>query len=186
MSLFIEINSVWTWSHFIFGLTYALVASLIFLFIVLLLFKPKIRIANFLCQPGIYNEEIYYLFKFVNISVFSAHDIKVELHKIRKIPMGGGQFKNEYQKLTLLNGDISHIPGRLPFWKKNMANPHCVTVRTHERLEQILRDASNGISLRVSLKHGLTGLSKVFDQEYGNVEDIKLGKFKPGTKFVVL
>ena len=86
----------------------------------------------------------------------------------------------------MLNGDISHIPHRLLFWGKNDANPHCITVRSEENLNQILSEESNGICLRVSLKHGLTGLSKVFEQEYGNEQDIKDGKFKPGTKFVTL
>jgi hypothetical protein len=97
--------------------------------------------------------------------------------------MGAGKFNNEYHKLTLLNGSISHIPGRLPFWGKDDANPHCVTVRSNENISQILSDEANGIMLKVSLKHGLTGLCKVFEQEYANEQDIRIGKFKSGTKF---
>jgi hypothetical protein len=176
---------IWTWSHFLFGLTYAIVASLIFLFIVLFFFKPKIRISPFLCRASINGEQCY-IFKFVNVSRFSAHDITVELHKTRRIPMGGGSVNNEYKKLTLLNAEISHISAKLPFWEKDNASHHCVTVRSKEDVNKILSDESNGIVLRVGLKHGLTGLSKVFEQEYANVEDIKNGKFKPGTKFVAL
>lgn len=88
----ILVETVWTWSHFLFGLTYAIVASLIFLFIVLFLFKPKIKIAPYLCKVANVGEVPYYSFKFVNMSFFPAHDVKIELHKIRKIPMGEGKY----------------------------------------------------------------------------------------------
>lgn len=184
--IILDTEPIWTWSHFLFGLTYAIVASLIFLFIVLILFKPKIRICPFLTyvQAGV--DTPYYTFKFVNVSYFSAHDIHAELHKTRKIPMGGGKYNNEYEKLTLVNGEMSHVPRRLPFWSKNDANPHCMTVRSTQNIREILTPESNGIVLRISLKHGLTGLSKVFEQEYANEQDIKQGKFKPGTKFATL
>lgn len=183
--ILLDSESVWTWNHFFFGLTYAIVASLIFLFIVLLLFKPKIKICPFLCHVN-NNGDPFYQFKFVNHSFFSAHDVKVELSTIRRIPMGGGNYNNEYKDLTLVNGMISHIPGRRIFWVKNMANPHCITVRSYDHINAILADDLNGITLKVSLKHGLTGLSKVFEQEYANEQDIMNGKFKPGTKFETL
>jgi hypothetical protein len=179
----ILIETVWTWSHFLFGLTYAIVASLIFLFIVLLLFKPKIKIAPFLCKLAGPGEPEYYSFKFVNRSFFSAHDVKIELHKIRKIPMGGGKYNNEREKLKLVNGQVSHIPGRASFWNRKDTDPHCLTVRSIENISEILSDQYNGISLQVSLKHGLTGLSKVFDQEYGSGTTIVNGRFIPGPKF---
>ena len=94
----ILVDAVWTWSHFLFGLTYAIVASLMFLFIVLFLFKPKIRIAPFLCKLTNPGEPVYYSFKFVNTSFFPAHDVKIELHKIRKIPMGNGKYNNEMKE----------------------------------------------------------------------------------------
>jgi hypothetical protein len=182
--ILLQDDTIWTWSHFLFGLTYAITASLLFLFIVLFLFKPKIKIAPFLCKNT--NPTEYYAFKFVNFSFFSAHDIRAELHQMRRIPMGGGKFNNEYKKLALLNNEISHIPRRLPFWNKNDANPHCITVRSVENINEILKVESNAVLFRVSLRHGLTGLSKVFEQEFGNEQDIRIGKFKPGTKFATL
>jgi hypothetical protein len=176
-------EAVWTWSHFLFGLTYATVASLLFLFVVLLLFKPKIRIAPFLCKVANQGEPEYYSFKFVNRSIFPAHDVKIELHKIRKIPMGDGKYNNEREKLKLVNGQVSHLPGRTFFWNRKDTDPHCLTVRSIENVGEILSDQYNGISLQVSLKHGLTGLSKVFDQEYGSGTTILNGRFKPGPKF---
>jgi len=171
------------WGQFTIELIGGIIGAFIFLFIVLIFMKPKVKIADFLCRINPNGGASFYMFKFVNISFFDAHEIKVELYKIRRIPMGGGDFNNEYKQLTLVNGNISQIPGRLFFWQSNKANPHCVTVRSTEDINTILSDDANGISLRVSLKHGLTGLSNVFEQEYGDVQSIKTAKFKPGTKF---
>ncbi len=158
------------------------IAALIFLFLVLYFFKPKIRICHFLCKTSV-NQQTVYIFKFVNKSFFSAHDIKVELYKIRKIPMGKGEYNNQHEILNIINGNISHIPRRPFFWQKQLHHPHCIVVRSFDDLNTILAEDANGIILRVSLKHGLTGLSNVFEQEYGNESDIKNGKYKPGTKF---
>jgi hypothetical protein len=183
-------NATLVWSTFIGQLSMELasriLASFIFLFIVLFCFKPKIRIAGFLCKVQPVGQPHYYTFKFVNVSYFSAHDVKVELHMLKKIPMGGGEFNNTYTKLSIVNGDISHISGRSIYLKKQAHNPHCIIIRSMEDLHRILSDELSAILLKVSLKHGLTGLAKVFEQEYGNEEDIKKGKFKPGTKFCVI
>jgi hypothetical protein len=174
------------WGQLEIELIGGIISGLVFLFIILFFFKPTIRICKFLCKVQPNGQSHYYSFKFVNISFFSAHDIKVELHMVRKIPMGGGTFNNTYKQLTLVNSDISHIPSRTSFWNKQLHNPHCVIVRSVEDLNNILSDDLNAINLKVSLKHGLTGLAKVFEQEYANEEDIKVGKFKPGTKFGVI
>ncbi|HET6254168.1 MAG TPA: hypothetical protein VFE32_08845 [Puia sp.] len=175
------LESIWTWNHFFFGITYATAASLIFLFVVLIFFKPRIRIAPFAGKIQSNGNSVY-IFKFVNKSYYSAHDAKAELHQIRRIPMGNGKYNNEYQKLSLLNGDIFRIPGKLPIWAKDDAYPHCLIVYSSENLDEILANDSYAVILRVGLKHGLTGLSKVFDQEYAKT-DIRAGKFKPGPKF---
>jgi hypothetical protein len=82
-------QTVWTLSHFLFGLTYALVASLIFLFVVLIFFK-------------------------------------------------------------------------------------------------LLPPPSNSVQIQISLRHGLTGLTKVFIQEYSDISQIRDGKFTYGSKFGVM
>src|SRR5690349_19397059 len=107
------VETIWyenaNWSNFWGQLTIELIggflSSLIFLYLVLLLFKSKIRIASFLCRMNRAGEQ-YYTFKFVNTSLFAAYDVKVELYKIRKIPMGGGKYNNEYKKLSMANDNI--------------------------------------------------------------------------------
>ena len=40
------LDSVWTLSHFLFGVTYAIFSSIFFLFILLYLFRPSIKIGT--------------------------------------------------------------------------------------------------------------------------------------------
>jgi hypothetical protein len=174
------------WGQFTIELTGGILGSFTFLFVVLIFLKPKVKIADFLCKIIPSQGEPYYIFKLVNRSFFDAHDLTIELHSIRRIPMGNGYINNEYSKLTLLNGHISQVPARPFFWRNNKANPHCIIVHSTENLNKILSNELHGIMLRVSLKHGLTGLSNVFEQEYANETEIKSGKFKPGSKFGVV
>lgn len=172
------------WGQFWIELLGGTLAAFLFLFIILWLLKPKVQIAPFICCVNpTYGRPSYYSFKFINKSFFAAHEIKVELHKLRKIPMGNGEFNNEYSKLTIVNCEISHIPGRTTALRKNKDHPHCIIIRSTEDISFILSEEMHALQLRVSLKHGLTGLLNVFEREYANTQDIKTGKFRPGTKF---
>ena len=99
--------------------------------------------------------------------------------------MGGGAFNSKLDNLNLVLKEVSRIPRRPALWKKRIDNRHCLVIRCHEDLEDILSVPTNGLVIQVSLKHGLTGLSEVFEYEYGNSNDIKKGKFKPGTKIEI-
>lgn len=184
------VETIWyenaNWSNFWGQLTIELIggflSSLIFLYFVLLLFKPKVKIAPVLCKKNIAGQ-IYYSFKFVNTSFFAAYEVKVELFRIKKIPMGKGNYNSEYKNLILLNSNISIIRARKRFWQEDRTYHHCLTVRTMEDIESILADEYQGVCVRVSLKHGLTGLPGVFEQEYGTQQDLRIGKFEPGGKF---
>ncbi|MFN5557594.1 MAG: hypothetical protein ACK48F_15360, partial [Chryseotalea sp.] len=68
-----------------------MIGSFIFLFIILLILRPKIDIASFICKVQ-KEGKAYYTFKFVNKSFFHAHDLKIELYVTKKIPMGRGKY----------------------------------------------------------------------------------------------
>lgn len=160
-----------------------IVGGLVFLFMVLLVFRPKIKIANFICVNQPDGMQDTYYFKFVNYSFFSAHDINVELFSVRKIPMGGGNFNQKFERIELLLSHISHIPGRPTWFQKRQDNRHCLVVRCHQNLNKILTPETDAILFKISLKHGLTGLAKVYEREYADVHDIREGRFTSGTKF---
>jgi len=180
----IENAPAWTWPHFFFGLTYALVASFLFLFIVLFLFKPKIRISPFLCKYKFsdFDQRDYYFIKIVNISLFSAYDVQVELLQVDWTPAGNNQMNNRYTSLSLVRGSISHIPGYRPSWMRKNA-PYAIRVRTAENIANILEDEYKSVMVQVSLRHGLTGLVRVVSREFASASDVKTSKFKYGLKF---
>ena len=89
---------------------------------------------------------------------------------------------NRFTALSLVCDRISHIPGYRPSWMRKNA-PYAIRVRTSENIEQILKNEYKSVMVKVSLRHGLTGLVKVGSCEYVNSHDIKYSKFKYGLKF---
>ncbi|MET0635988.1 MAG: hypothetical protein ABWZ25_08155 [Chitinophagaceae bacterium] len=178
-------NSFWNslYGQFVIELIGGTIGALIFLFIVLILFRPNVKICPFICFNQLKGANTIYYFKLVNFSFFPAHDVEIELFSVRKISMGRGLFNNKYEPIPLLLSKISHMPGRAMCFRKSPQNPHCFVIRCGDDLKSILKVDINAIALKISLKHGLTGLARVVEQEFGNVEDLKAGKFKPGTKF---
>lgn len=182
-------NSFWSsfWGQMSIELIGGIIGAFIFLFLVLIFLRPHINISNFICvyRPTGAQPPVYY-FKIVNLSFFSAHDVDIELFEVKRIPMGGGKYNSKLEKLNLVLSHISHIPRRPLFWQKRNDNNHCLVIRCHDNLNSILNIETQGIVLKISLKHGLTGLAKVIEQEYGNEEDIKDGKFRTGTNFGIV
>lgn len=63
---------------------------------------------------------------------------------------------------------------------KKLYAPHCVTVKINSKeIEEILSDKKHFQSLlfEISLKHGLSNISKTFSIEYNNLTCLKEGKF---------
>lgn len=160
----------------------SIVASFIFLFVVLFIFKPKIRISPFVCKSNYLDDEDYYFIKLINISIFSAYDITFELLEVDRYPTPNGQMNDRFRTLTLVLNQISHIPGYRPSWLRKNA-PYAIRVRTKEDLTDILKNDYKSVMIKISLRHGLTGLVKVHSKEYTDTEQIKNGKFGYGLKF---
>ena len=172
----------WTCAEAIFNICCSLIASLLFLFVVLFIFKPKIRIAPFICKP---TDDIPYYFKIVNMSLFIAYDIKVELAEVVKYPIPPGKTNKRQTDLSLVLDNFLYLPPYRPLWFRGTAD-HAVTFRTTENLIKILSDDQKSIEINISLKHGLTGFSKVYKYEYCDISEIKEGRFAYGTKFATI
>ena len=171
------------WSSVVSGI----VASFIFLFLVLIFFKPKILISPHICKGRLNDTDPsdYYFIKVVNISFFSAYDLKFELLQTDKYIAENGQMHTRNTPLMLVADKASHIPGYLPSRLRKNA-PYAVRIRTTENLIELLRNDYKSIKIKVSLRHGLTGLSKVKTKEYTDTSQVKNGRFKYGLKFGVL
>lgn len=60
---------------------------------------------------------------------------------------------------------------------------HCIQVRTYDNLTEILSNPHKWVQLRITLRHGLTGLSKNFIKNYQTDAVIKRGCFEFGNSF---
>jgi hypothetical protein len=159
-------------------------ASLIFLFVVLALFKPKIKISPFLTQSFSPRKEegIVHTVKIVNMSIFTAYDVKVEMHVLHKLPTPDGTLNTQLTEIPLVYNYLSTIDGRRPRWYRKNAD-HCVRFRTCEDVSTMLQDPMASVEVRVILRHGLTGLSNVHTQEYADPSQVSVGKFTSGSAF---
>src|SRR6478609_8035147 len=165
-----------------------LVASFLFIFSILILLKPKISVSPFICkgslplEPGV----LYCFIKIVNRSIFNAYDLRVELHKVQKYPTPPlGMHNTRFTELELVSNQLSHLAAYRPRWLRKEAK-HAFRIRTTEPLEDILNDPFQSIRIQVSAKHGLTGLTRVCEQEYSHISQLQEGTFTYGTKFGIL
>ncbi|MEJ0102124.1 MAG: hypothetical protein WDO19_05985 [Bacteroidota bacterium] len=140
------------WGQMSIELIGGIIGSFIFLFVVLIFFRPKLKLSKFICVNKQNGVNSTYYFKFVNLSFFSAHEINIELFSVKQIPMGDGKFNPKFDQLTLILNHISHIPGRPFKWNKTPDNLHCLVIRCHENLDEILSVETNAIMLKISLK----------------------------------
>jgi len=166
----------------------SLTASLVFLFIVLILFRPYIKISPFVCKSAsqFEGEKTVYFIKIVNHSWFTAYDIKVELQVLEKYAIPPkGMMNIRLTPLTLVSDYLSDLAGYRPQFLRKEAD-HCIRFRTEETLDKIVVDDFKSVEVKVTLRHGLTGLVKVYSQEYSDASQIKNGKFTYGTSFGVL
>jgi len=182
------VDPVWTWSHFFFGLTYAITASFLFLFVVLVFFKPKIKICPFICrsESPYEGEKMVYYFKIVNTSLFSANDVKAELCVIERYPVPPtGMMNKRSTNIKLIADYVPIIAPFRPKWYRKAAD-HCLKFRSLEDIESIVKDEFKSVEFSVYLRHGLTGLVTIYSQEYSDKSEIENGKHTYGTKFGVI
>lgn len=169
-------------SQFLISVSSSIIGSFVFLFVVLWLFKPKLKIGSNICKNKYSSTDPkdYYHFKFINKSIFSAYDIRIELLEVDNIPVPNG-INNRYNTLTVVLNQIPHIPGYRPSWIRRNA-PYALIFRTGEDLEKILSDEHKAIKVQISLRHGLTGLVKVHSKLFTEINQIKMGSFTYGKK----
>jgi hypothetical protein len=186
MTLFLD-ESIWTWSHFLFGITYAFTTSVIFLFVVLVFFRPKIEISPFICkQVNNLDKETdyFYVFKIINKSYFSAFDVQLECFKTSLYRGTSGGINVRFKNIELKINSFKHIP---PFQKnkEGRTSPHCMLFRTNEKLSDLLINQDVGLRIQVTLRHGLSGLATFYVKDF-TPSSIKEGEFAFGNKVEVL
>ena len=169
------------------GISTSLVASLIFLFILLIFLRPRVKIAPIIClQKDIFENTSRdcYIFKIINLSYFSAYDISLELCNQVTYPVKDG-INYRYFPLKLKTNHLNFVAPYRPRWYKKEYGKYAMLFITYENISEIIDNERNSIKIQVTLKHGLTGLTKVFSAEYVSTSDIAKGYFAFGNNFKI-
>jgi hypothetical protein len=183
--MLLEAEPIWTWSHFFFGLTYAIVASLIFLFVLLFLFRPYLKIGDKIASHIDETGKACFRFKFYNRSFFSGHDAVIDLRMLEDMPANPTGKDVLVTKVELTTRNFPYIPRYIPgYFVKNYAY-HCIQVKTYADVRNILSDRKNSLQLRIILKHGLTGLSKNYIRDFNTPKCIVNGEWVFGNSLEI-
>ena len=119
---------------FIISILASLTASIIFIFLLLFLFRPQIKICPQISfQKDIFDEKgrACYLFKIINLSLFSAYDIHVELNSLISYP-GKGGVNFRFFPLQLKTDKLNFIEPYRPKWMKKNYAQYVMIFRTYE------------------------------------------------------
>ena len=173
-----------------------ILVSLFFLFLLLKFYRPKIIISNLICstpeafvkedgQSGIRKK---YSFKILNTSIYNAFDATFELFSMESITHTSGKNNLRIKRLSLRTSNMTNIKR----YRKNYLekDPHAlfaILLHTNEPLETYLSKEYNYLELRVTLRHGLTGLAETFTQHFPDTSVINNEcKFEFGKKIGVI
>lgn len=122
----------------------------------------------------------------MNTSIFSGNDVKAELNVLERYPTPPtGMMNTRTSSLKLKSDYICSIEPARAKWIRREAN-HCVRFRTDENLEEIVNSEFKSVEFQIYLRHGLTGLVRVFKQEYSDISLIKNAKHAYGPRFDVV
>jgi hypothetical protein len=177
-----------TLNEFLLNLSVNILASAIFIFALLYFVRPKIKISPCICyvNEGNLNPENpdkgFFVFKIVNLSLFYADDVRFEISTKEHYQVTGGT-NVRYKQIPLKVSSMNYLAKYKPSWWNKDYGAYAVLFGTREDIKEILKNDRNSIELRVTLRHGMTGLSKVFTQTYARPSDIKEGRFHFGNNF---
>ena len=173
----------------IIGIISSLIVSILFLWFILHKLRPVVQISNFICHSledyeinGINKVRNKYTFKLVNKSVYDTFDIILELLLLTPINHTGANSNLKSKTLSLRTSNMTHMSR---FRKKNSKSDpfkkFAILIHTNEELEDFLKVPESFIQLRITARHGLSGLAKTFEQHFPDPSVIiKWHKFQHG------
>lgn len=159
----------------IIGVVTGVLASYIFLTCYLKHKRPRIKISEKISRHTIKGHKNF-VFKFVNMTKDDIFDVSIELVLYKPIGTVNGTNLRGKQ-ISLVDDFTAYLPKES---KGDPHNLHAIRVRTTENLDQEWKDGSSFLQLTVIAKHSLSGLNKVFHQNYMSRECISDSKFKSG------
>ena len=180
MKMLIDFGDLLT-SEFAMRVYSSFISSFIFIFFLLLVMRPSIKISPYIrksdhdYEP---DEPLFFMFKVVNHTRFPIFNVDLSMSKLIPLPAENGKTNYQLIALELKSTNIKNI-SRCPIIGEGIGY-HAVLFRTYENLENILSSRDTKISFEITAKHGLTGLSRSIRKEFVHKSCIKSGEFQFG------
>lgn len=177
-----------TFTEYLLGISASFIASFIFIVFLLLFLRPRVIISTEICKRLDDFDEtkrLCYMIKVLNRSWFSAYDITGELSSVVSYPVKDG-INHRFTPLKMKTEKLTCIAPYRPAMIKPKYGNHAMLFTTYEDIEGILKEVSRSIQFQITLRHGLTGLSKVYIMDYAQESSIKGGHFIFGNNFAIL
>jgi hypothetical protein len=146
------------------GVICSLAASFLFIFFLLYFLKPK-----FVIYPNICLRDNKYWFKIVNKSIYHAFDVKIELTIMTPLNHSGAKNNLNIIPVTLRTSNLTSINrNRKKHHNKDPFSLYAFTLFTEHDLDTPLTDQQSYLELRITARHGLSGLADRFVQQFPN------------------
>ena len=157
--------------EFIVAIVAGIVVSFSFLLILLKFMRPKFKISKYICAND--NE---YLFKIINNSIYHAFDVQIELFEMEPYAHTRGSVNVNIRPISLETKNITSIPR---FHKKTRSddpyNLFALLILTKQDLKTFMAKKGSYIEMRVTVRHGLTGLASTIVQQFDDNDVIREG-----------
>ncbi|MDG1171515.1 MAG: hypothetical protein P8N05_01840 [Polaribacter sp.] len=158
-------------------------SSLVFVLVILRLFKPKIKISDKICYKNDENGNKFYFFKIVNNSIYNTYSIKIELYKKTPYIVNKTKINYRIQEIKISSNNYYFIPR---YKKQKGYGDHAVLSRTFEDLSKEIDKENVEYVLYVSAKHGLSNLTSVTTMSFESSKVFHKGNFKFGSNIRTL
>lgn len=144
-------------------------------------FRPRIIIVNKICKTKDDQGKVHYVFKFYNISLFAAVDVKPVLFWGSSTEKSDINVNTQYDQLDLSRIKSFYVPRWKLTTKKTVYAPHCVTIKCYDQnFEEMLKTYGSVIEFRVTLKHGFSNISRTKTRVFNRKQCIIEGDFSFG------
>jgi hypothetical protein len=172
------------------GIIGSLLVSVGFLWFILNKLRPKIIISPAIClstesyidEAGNGKQRNKYTFKIVNQSKYEAYDIIIELFVMQPINHIGANSNLKSKRLAIRTSNMTSINRfRSKNNKQDPFSMFAILIHTNEQLEPLLAAENSFVQLKITARHGLSGLAQTFEERFPNETCIKTNhKFKHG------
>nr|WP_299074354.1 hypothetical protein [uncultured Allomuricauda sp.] len=161
-----------------------LLASGIFLYILFLTLKPKLKISEWVC---IHKEEVeeedgngnkikktidWYEFKVVNKSLYNAYDVRFSLNLRVPFIVNSDRVNHDLLPIEMREGNLPYIPRYRR--AKNMAE-HAILVGTKHDIMTDINTPNLDYELTVIAKHGLSNMTSIAYKRFKSKSCVKEG-----------